>query len=160
MNGKAVGRWPNPYGSALDQQRSYGQQELLSHSAANLYGQYANQLQNIAKPKPIPEPQPVTHRTPEEITAQLYARMAELEEEAAKPEILWPCETCRWGSGLGTSKRCGQPLITGLGGAVFTWVGVPHLCGPERALWEEKPVEPSIWQRFINWFLEPWMNGK
>jgi len=93
---------------------------------------------------------PTSYRTPEQIMAQLEARLAEMERDAAKPERVFPCSACRW---LDGRTRCKQPLVIGLG----TWeLNAEYggewrhakLCGPEKALWEPRR---TILQRIADW---------
>jgi hypothetical protein len=117
------------------------------------------------------------HRTPEEIRAQLEARYAEMEAEAARrdadPMLLHPCKTCRFMAMRWPSSRagwyCTNPLVTGFATGeneqIAVWDSAPPgdwhasyrpkaaICGPEKALWAPKPTR---WQRFIN-MLERWM---
>lgn len=92
-------------------------------------------------------------RTPEEIQAQLEARYAEMEAEAASPAVRFPCKTCKWREKY-TWDYCAQPLIMGIKGKPVSLMGdfegsrTTALCGPEKALWE--PI-PTRWQRFTEW---------
>lgn len=98
----------------------------------------------------------VSHRTQAEIVAQLEARYATLETEAAAreersklPDRLYPCRTCKWGG----DAACKNALIVGFRDEiVWNWSHVKPeyrdellmLCGPEKALWEPR----TLWQRF------------
>ena len=139
-----------------------GQHAMLSAqqvaSAANqrAYQNTRSQLDGLAnayRPTPKPEPQPM--RTPDQIRAQMEARLAELEREVAEKErkdALPKCAECKFGSKH--EPICKHPLVAGLNGRVYTWDQPAKLCGPEKALWEERPL---LWARFCNWFLAPWM---
>ena len=119
-------------------------------------------LANMPQPKPSNVTPIRPERTPEEIQAQLEARMAELEREAASPRKTRPCNGCRH-QGKFHAHHCKHPLVVG-----FERPDHPHvdyqiasfgklslgnwpttaLCGHEKALWE--PI-PTRWQRFTEW---------
>lgn len=85
-------------------------------------------------------------RTHEQILAECQARYDEMESEAAKPELQFPCSTCRWAV-QGDWLSCRQPLVTGIAGKpVDNWDA--RLCGPEKALWEPRQ---SLWSRLFDW---------
>ncbi|MGL5736199.1 MAG: hypothetical protein ACRCYS_15145 [Beijerinckiaceae bacterium] len=97
-------------------------------------------------------------RTQEQIVAQCEARMAELEQTAASPQMKFPCATCRWADKF-KAAWCHHPLVKGFGEEFHMGMdrsGLPHkryppLCGPEKALWEPKL---SLWQRLLNWLFD------
>jgi hypothetical protein len=104
-------------------------------------------------------------RTQEQVIAQLEARYAEMEAEAASraadPEHLYPCDTCRWGDHFETAW-CHHPLVKGFGDRFYMGMDhnglaakrYPPLCGPEKALWELKAPP----QRAIRWVVtRPWL---
>jgi hypothetical protein len=103
-------------------------------------------------------------RTPEQITASLEARYAQLRAEAERrkrdPEINMPCTTCRWHQVQYMNELCLEPLTKGFGsGHILKSWGSPrpnHLCGREKALWEPRR---SIIQRVIDWLLAPWRDA-
>ena len=101
-------------------------------------------------------------RTQAEIIAQLEKRYAELERQAHKPEMRFPCKTCRFKK----STKCNEPLVKGFKDEVCNWdllKTVPncqpewlslqpaYLCGPEKALWAPIPVKLTFWQRVMQW---------
>lgn len=101
-------------------------------------------------------------RTPEQITAQLRARLAEMEAEAKLPKWQTPCKTCRWAS----ANFCEHPLIIGLEKRLtWTWDHRQRdlhnsLCGEEKALWEPKKIRHrwdrnSEWAAFLFGFFAP-----
>lgn len=136
------------------QQNAFNENETLRLSNLSALAAGLANFQQLPNVTPIrPE------RTPEEIQAQLEARMAELEREAQKPERVYPCVSCRWvrkaSFGNGRYDRCEQPLVMGLkseGPYAWDCMDGTHfncaLCGPEKALWE--PI-PTFWQRFTEW---------
>ncbi len=102
-------------------------------------------------------------RTPEEIQEQLEARLAELEQEAQRPERLYPCASCRWAEKGTRRPYCYQPLITGLEGkSARRWAydalqaDYNVLCGPEKALWEPKR---TWWQRILDRIIQSIQEG-
>ena len=115
------------------------------------------QLQN-AYPQLRETPEPTKERTPEEIQAQLEARYAQMEVEAERKAkaALTACSLCRWSDGA----WCRNPLVIGIDAKPTLNVDRTkydaQLCGPEKALWEEIEPKRNLWQRFIDWFLEPW----
>ena len=120
---------------------------MLSHYITAITSTYAFGLDaykdaNRMPVAPLPE-----MRTQEQIIAQIEARYAELEAEAQKPAIKWPCHKCRHS----TSLFCYHPLIKGFGSAVAHMdrkYPEAHLCGQERALWEP---ELTILQKIAHW---------
>lgn len=102
-------------------------------------------------------------RTPEQITAQLEARYAELRAEAERrskdPRLLYPCETCRWFTVGYMNEFCNEPLVKGFGSGhtLKSWGSVRpnHLCGPEKALWQPRR---NFLQRLIDWLASFWGN--
>lgn len=91
----------------------------------------------------------MTGRTQDEIVAQCEARMAELEREAEAWKVLeqFGCASCEhmtkrrymW---VVTEMACQHPLVVGFGKPLivpFDEHRVPRLCGPEKALWEQRP---------------------
>lgn len=94
----------------------------------------------------------MTARTPEQITAQLRARLAEMEDEAKSPRCQMPCKACLWES----YDFCKHPLIVGFEKKLsFAWDYQAHharnsLCGEEKALWEPKKI-PHWWDRNSDW---------
>ena len=111
-------------------------------------------------------------RTEEQIQAQLDARLAELEAEAALPARRFPCTECthfRWKwDALKEGALCENPLVVGYGGKAFSAMdgGRPDdwcykyldraaLCGPEKALWQPRISTKRgighLWQRLTNW---------
>jgi len=104
---------------------------------------------------------PKGHRTPEEIQAQLEARYAEMEAEAERKAkaALTACSVCRWANGA----WCRNPLVIGIEQKLTLntdrYAGDASLCGPEKALWELPEPKRNLWQRFIDWFLEPWRDN-
>lgn len=104
-----------------------------------------------------------SHRTHEEIMAQLERRYSELKAEterrAVDPVLLYPCKTCRFRSGSDTFPRCSNALVNGYDTESKDAVDYlikhetnslvrKHLCGPEKALWEPKL---TWWQRLWRW---------
>lgn len=81
---------------------------------------------------------PVGHRTPAEIQRQMEQRLAEMEAEALSPKYTMPCSGCKWVDG----NKCLNPLLTGLSGQAVWNVDrsaqYAPLCGPEKALWQER----------------------
>ena len=142
-------------GSARSVQQPYNQ---LQNAAA-----YQNSLQGLANSDPYrnitkaqSKPKQPELRTPEQIQEQLEARYAEMVEEAKLKEkaALTACSICRWSDGA----WCRNPLVIGIEqkSELIADRGELHakLCGPEKALFEPKRTR---WQRFVDWFLEPWM---
>lgn len=114
------------------------------------------------------------HRTPAQITAQLEARYAEMQEIYNSPQMQFPCSTCRWSVG---GWRCSQPLIKGFDSEdppAVDWQlkqfwGRPNLsdnwptvrlCGIEKALWEPVPPKLGLFGRFWAWFISPWRDDQ
>jgi len=101
------------------------------------------------------------HRTPEQIREQLEARYAEMEAEAERKtkDALTACSVCRWANGA----WCRNPLVIGIEQTLTLntdrYAGDASLCGPEKALWELPEPKRNLWQRFIDWFLEPWRDN-
>jgi len=122
-----------------------------------------NNVHNIAEAR-IPG-----HRTPEQIRAQLEARLAQMEREAALPSRAMPCAACEWFKPNNDHwkspeyrnkyRYCAQPLVIGFGKAPT--YGLENqdvsLCGPEKALWEPRL---TFWQRIIAWFTDIHGRGK
>jgi len=101
---------------------------------------------------------PRGHRTPEQIREQVEARYAEMEREINSPAMQFPCKSCRWAAYGPGYHDCIHPLVMGIkhvrARAMDDWVRPDAtLCGIEKALWEPKL---SIWQRIVDWFLQPW----
>ncbi len=98
-------------------------------------------------------------RTREQIMAQLEARYAELEAEAASPPVQRPCSACRWRSDP-IYRHCTHPLVKGFAPAQYCWdrakeysfgpFNEVQLCGGEKALWAP---HQTIVQRIINWIM-------
>jgi hypothetical protein len=97
-------------------------------------------------------------RSSAEIQRQLERRMAELEAEADRrnndPLLLYPCETCRYSSPIGTDGyrwhtpehvkkygTCVCPLIKGFNPHGVLRNPIPPLCGPEKALWRPRLLD-------------------
>ena len=142
---------------AYQQAKSTSDLQCLMRNAANPLAPY-RPMEPIQE-KPAPE-----MRTREQIMADLEARYAEMEQEAARPERMYPCKTCRWESDFGTT--CSQPLVMGMDALPIKnppWTqneeSALRLCGPEKALWEPTPVRLTLWQRIINFFRECNANG-
>ena len=141
---------PTPYDSV-------GQAVLSSLSQSQLAKLAAQQASHNfdAYRNAIPQPEPYKMRTREEILAQLEARFAQMETEAAKPERTHPCEQCKWHrDGLFEPfTACAQPLVMGVDGLpryMFSAAEIGGLCGPERALWEQRK---PWWRRLVDWFV-------
>ena len=96
----------------------------------------------------------MSYRTAAQIATQIEARKAEIEAEALTPAYRFPCRTCKWQREFGGSwtfpswRYCKEPLVEGLEQPHDLRMGIPALCGPERALWQPKL---SWWQRLLNW---------
>jgi hypothetical protein len=146
-------------------QRTYHQaqqQSAMQNAAA-----YQNSLQGLANSDPYrnvakaqSEPKQPELRTPEQIQEQIEARYAEMEAEAKRKEkaAITACSACRWGY----NKWCLNPLVIGIEQEKTLDVDYSNghdaqLCGPEKALFEPMPPKRNLWQRFVDWFLEPWM---
>ena len=141
--------------------RSARQAMLHAHAQNQLANQalFHNglaQLQNAS-------PQMHAHKasqelTPEEIREQLEARYAEMEAEAERKakSALTACSACRWSNGA----WCRNPLVIGIEQKLTLntdrYAGDAKLCGPEKALWELPEPKRNLWQRLVDWFLEPW----
>ena len=123
--------------------------QAASQSAVSQLLGMQNAYQNV---QPIRPPHPGKERTPDEIKAQLEARLAEMEAEANSPRWVAPCEQCKWRY----ASFCINPFVIGLERKnTLHWdYSKEHhrntLCGPEKALWEPRP---TLWQRFIAWLL-------
>lgn len=123
------------------QQQSLAQHMALQSRLANYASQRSDNVTPIRK-----------ERTPEEIQAQLEARMAELEAEAKRRErFCTNCQHC-------VQLRCTNRLVIGFGKPEFVgpndeWMNATslELCGPEKALFTPREPRPSIWQRFTEW---------
>jgi len=146
----------------LSPRSGLAQSMLQAHAQNQLANQAAfqnnlAQLQN-AYPQMHATPEPTKERTPEEIREQLEARYAEMEAEAERKAkaSLTACSACRWSDGA----WCKNPLVIGIEqkASLNADYGPLHskLCGPEKALWEEPEPKRNLWQRFVDWFLEPW----
>ena len=111
-------------------------------------------------------------RTREQIIADCEKRFNEMrkgkETRESDPRFTHTCDNCRFCSGssdfLWEARYCGEPLVRGfepphvLRHELYKprtgwrddqgrhW-DFPHLCGPEKALWQPKL---TLWQRFIN----------
>lgn len=91
------------------------------------------------KPKPL---RPV--RTEEQIQADLDARLAEIERQAENHRAQMRCKDCRWARGV----YCVNPLVKGFKAPVAQFSTEADICGPEKALWQEKL---PIIERFLAW---------
>ena len=137
-------------------------------NAANAYNQAANMaaaqqlhgMQNAYQNvHPILPHEPAKERTPEEIQAQLEARMAELEAEAERIALRdqTACNRCRWADDF-DAAWCHHPMVKGFGAQFHMGMDrsgidqktIPKLCGPEKALWDQSPTR---WQRFVAWLI-------
>jgi len=159
----------NPFGSAFTDltgiagtSRNARHSMLQAHAQNQLHGQRSYegalaQLQN-AYPQLRATPEAPKERTPEEVREQLEARYAEMEAEAERKAkaALTACSLCRWSDGA----WCRNPLVIGIDAKPTLNVDRTKydasLCGPEKALWELPEPKRTIWQRFIDWFLDPW----
>jgi hypothetical protein len=134
--------------------------QMLQQQAAQYQNNSAAFMAGLANTGSSPSNvTPIRHeRTPEEIAAQLEARYAEMVEEAERKAkaALTACSICRWSDGA----WCHNPLVIGFDqkSELVADRGELHskLCGPEKALWEPVPPRRNLWQRFVDWFLEPW----
>lgn len=97
-------------------------------------------------------------RTTEQIQRQLDERLSALEAEAAQPERLWPCKTCRFRGEY--SHHCANPLVLGFSKEATNWDWdkdyqfkdrLSALCGPEKVLWRPRLTR---WQRFAQWIID------
>jgi len=108
---------------------------------------------------------PSGHRTPEQIQEQIEARRIEIAEIKASPRKQFPCKTCKWQK-FTIWDYCSHPLITGVNGTPVSRIDdleglrTTSLCGLEKALWEPKQPNTTLWQRFINSFLNLWRKGE
>lgn len=150
------------FSMGLSPRSGLAQSMLQAHAQNQLANQAAfrndlAQLQN-AYPQMHATPEVPQERTPEEIREQLEARYAEMEAEAERKAkaALTACSACRWSNGA----WCRQPLVIGIEQKLTLntdrYAGDASLCGPEKALWEEVEPKRNLWQRFVDWFLEPW----
>ena len=133
---------------------------LSSHTLAQQQAQHASQNFDAYR-NAAPQPEPYKMRTREEILAQLEARFAQMEAEAAKPERIHPCERGKWHrDGLFEPfDACAQPLVMGVDGLpryLLSATEFGGLCGPERALWEQRK---PWWRRLVDWFVAPFVDG-
>lgn len=154
-----------------DEQAQSGLQNAVAYQNAlhglvnaHTFGQREGRMTLPNAGKVVITETPGSDRTPEQIREQLEARYAEMEAEAeriAKAELT-ACNACRWSNG----HFCRQPLVMGVAQkTVYVWDSptfrhglddTSRLCGSEKALWEEIEPKLNLWQRFVNWFLEPW----
>ena len=92
------------------------------------------------KPKPL---RPV--RSEEQIQAELDARLAEIERQGQEHRHQVKCRDCRWARGI----YCANPLVKGHGAAKAQFSTEADICGPEKALWQEKlPLWERLFARF------------
>lgn len=102
-------------------------------------------------------------RSQEKIIQQCESRFKEIEQEAEKPERLYPCKTCKFGSGSGTHQKCHEPLIVGFKEDGYVWAWdckdgshlSARLCGPEKALWQPREQKKSLFKDIVIWFWVP-----
>jgi len=145
---------PTPYYSVGQAVLSSLSQSQLAELAAQQASHNFDAYRNAA-----PRPEPYKMRNREEILAELEWRFAQMEAEAAKPERTHPCERCKWyHEGLFTPfVTCSQPLVMGINGRPVHRLDAAMagaICGPERALWEQRK---PWWRRLVDWLVAPFV---